>query len=80
MVTKKKEFAAAALDPEHETFIVYVASLASSAGVHPSRRPSIAGLIPEEAPTVIPAMAVATARTVMIGMTSFSLPDKLRRV
>ena len=39
----KKEFAAAALDPEHETYIVHVASLSSiplaSLDVHPSRRP-----------------------------------------
>ena len=64
----EKEFAAAALDPEHETFVVHVASLTSSAGVHPSRRPPIAGLIPEEAPTIIPAM------------TSFSLQGKLGKV
>ena len=42
----KKEFAAAALDPESETFVVHVASLSSDAlpsssplDVHPSRRP-----------------------------------------
>ena len=42
----KKEFAAAALDPESETFVVHVASLSSDASsssspldVHPSRRP-----------------------------------------
>ena len=50
----KKEFAAAALDPEHETFVVHVTSLTSSAGVYPSRRPQIAGLIAEEAPTKVP--------------------------
>ena len=54
-MTKKKEFAAAALDPEHETFVVHEASLTSSAGVYPSRRPQKAGLIAEEAPTKIPA-------------------------
>ena len=42
----KKEFAAAALDPEHETYVVHVASL----DVHPSRRPQISSLIAEEAP------------------------------
>ena len=42
----KKEFAAAALDPEHEIYVVHVASL----NVHPSRRPQISGLIAEEAP------------------------------
>ena len=52
----RKEFAAAAFDPEHETFVVHVASLTSSADVHPSRRPQIAGLILEEAPTIIPAI------------------------
>ena len=38
----KKEFAAAELDPEHETYVVHV-------------RPQIAGLIAEEAPTKVPA-------------------------
>ena len=52
---EKKEFAAAALDPEHETFVVHVASLTSFAGVHPSRRPQIAGTVAEEAPTNVPA-------------------------
>ena len=50
----KKEFAAAALDQEHETFVVHVALLTSSAGIHPSRRPQRAGLIAEEAPTKVP--------------------------
>ena len=55
----KKEFAAAAIDPEHETYVVYVASLSStplaSLDVHPSRRPQISGLIAEEALTKVPA-------------------------
>ena len=34
--------------------LTHVASLTSSAGVHPSRRPQIAGLIAEEAPTKVP--------------------------
>ena len=42
----KKEFAAAALDPEHETYVVHVASL----NVHPSQRPQISSLIAKEAP------------------------------
>ena len=51
----KKEFAAAALDPEHETFVVHVASLSSTPlDVHPSRRPQISGLIAKEAPTKVP--------------------------
>ena len=58
----KKEFAAAALDPESETFVVHIASLSSDASpssspldVHPSRRPQISGLIAKEAPTTVPA-------------------------
>ena len=52
----KKEFVAAALDLESETFVVHVASLSSSPlNVHPSRRPQISGLITEEAPTTVPA-------------------------
>ena len=56
-----KEFAAAALDPEHETYVVLVGSVSSVASpnsspldVHPTRRPQIAGLIAEEAPTKVP--------------------------
>ena len=58
----KKEFAAAELDPEHETYVIHVGSASSVASpssspldVHPSRRPQIAGLIAEEAPTKVPA-------------------------
>ena len=58
----KKEIAAAALDPESETFVVHVASLSSNAlpsssplDVHLSRRPQIPGLIAKEAPTKVPA-------------------------
>ena len=60
----KKEFATAALDPEHETYVVHVASLTSiplaSLGslllnVYPSRRPQISGLIAKKAPTKVPA-------------------------
>ena len=55
----KKEFAAAALNPEHETYVVHVASLRStplaSLNVHPFRRPQISGLIDEKAPTKVPA-------------------------
>ena len=57
----KKEFAAAAFDPESETFVVHVASLSSDASpnsspldVHPSRRSQISGLIAKEAPTKVP--------------------------
>ena len=60
----KEEFIAAALNPEHETYVVHVASLSSTPlasfestplDVHPSRRPQISGLIAEEAPTKVPA-------------------------
>ena len=54
----KKEFAAAALDPEHETYVVHVASLNStplaSLNVYPSRRPQISGLIARKAPMKVP--------------------------
>ena len=55
----KKEFAAAALDPEHETYVVHVGSVSSNVSpssllnVHPSRRPQVSGLIAEEALTKI---------------------------
>ena len=55
-----KKFVAAAFDLEHETYIVYVGSVSSVASpssslldVYPSRRPQIAGLIAEEAPTKV---------------------------
>ena len=56
----KKEFAAAALNLEHETYVVHVASLSStplvtSLNVHPSQEPQISGLITKEAPTKVPA-------------------------
>ena len=60
----KKEFAAAALDPEHDTYIVHVGSVSSDTlpssfplelDVHPSRRPQVSGLIAEEASTKVPA-------------------------
>ena len=58
----KKKFVVAALDPEHETYIVHVASLNStlltslrslSLNVHPFQRLQISGLIAEEAPTKV---------------------------
>ena len=57
----KKEFAAAALDPEAETYVVHVRSIgfnmlpSSLLNVHPFRRSQISGLIAEEAPTKVPA-------------------------
>ena len=53
----KKEFAAAALDPKYETYVVHVASLSftplASLDVHHFREPQISGLIIEEAPTKV---------------------------
>ncbi len=48
----KKEFTAAALDPEHEAFVVHVAALSvnSDDEVHPSRGAQIAHLKADEAP------------------------------
>ena len=55
----KKEFAATTFDPEHEIYIVYVASFRStsltSLNVHPFREPQISGLIVKKAPTKVPA-------------------------
>ena len=58
----KKEFAAAALDSEHETYIVYIGSdsfvslpNSSLLDAHPSRRPLISGLTTEELSTKVPA-------------------------
>ena len=47
----KKEFAAAVLDPRHETFVVHITSL----NFTPLDRPQISGLIAKEAPTKVPA-------------------------
>ena len=57
----KKEFAAAVLDPESETFVVHVTSLSSNASpsssllnIYHFRRSQVFGLIDEEAPTKVP--------------------------
>ena len=49
---RKKEFAAAALDPEHKTFVVHIAALSVDPGdqIHPSKRAQIAYLKANEAP------------------------------
>ena len=64
-LVRKKVFAAAALNSEHETYIVHVVSLNSTplvasldstpfnADIHPSRKPQIFGLIAKEAPTKV---------------------------
>ena len=52
----KKEFAIAALDPEYETFVVYVTSLIFTpldSDVYPSYKTQISSFIMEEAPTKI---------------------------
>ena len=56
----KKEFAAAALDPKHETYVVHIVSLSSTPlitllDVHPFRGPQISSLITKEAPMKVPA-------------------------
>ncbi len=53
---RNKEFTTAALDPEHEAFIVHVATLSvdSSNEVHPSKRAQIADLKADEASSGIP--------------------------
>ena len=56
-LVRNKEFAAAVLDPGHETFVVHVAFLESSSqegDIHPFRRAQIAALVANEAPTSIP--------------------------
>ena len=57
---KKKEFAAAVLDSEHKTYVVYVASLnftplVASLDVHPFWKPQISSLIAKEALIKVPA-------------------------
>ena len=58
----KKEFAAVALDPEYETYVVHVGSVSSNASpsssslklnVHLFHRPQVSGLIVGKAPTKI---------------------------
>ena len=66
----KKEFAAAALDPKYETYVIHVVSLSSipfiasalvlspdfnSLDVYPSRKPQISSLTAEKAPTKVSA-------------------------
>ena len=52
----KKEFAAAALNPEHKAFIVYVAARSVDLGdkMHHSKRAQIAHLKADEAPIKVP--------------------------
>ena len=57
----KKEFVAAALNPKHETYVVYAGSVSSDTlpsssplNIHPFRKPQIFGLIAKKAPTKVP--------------------------
>ncbi len=52
----KKEFAATALDQEHEAFVIHVTGLSVDSGdeVHPLRRAQIAHLKVDETPTKVP--------------------------
>ena len=77
----KKEFAAKALDQEHETYIVHIGSVNSdllpsysSLNVHPSRKPQISGLIAKEALTKISAKYSNFANVF-----SLDLASKLRK-
>ena len=63
-LVSKKEFAAAALDPEHEIYVVHVGSVHSDVSpssspleldVHPSRKAQVSDLIAEEASTKVSA-------------------------
>ena len=77
-------FAAGALDLEHESYVVHVASLSSTppfdADVHPSRKPQRAGLIAEETLTNAPAKYTSFADVFsltlasMIILSSWSMP------
>ena len=52
---RKKEFAAAALDPEYEIFVIHVVALSVDPGdeVYPSKKAQIAYLKADEAPTKV---------------------------
>lgn len=53
-MVEKKEFAATALDPENETFVIYIATLTSSSSdVHHSCRVQVVFLKTDEALTAI---------------------------
>ena len=73
----KKEFIVATLDSEHETYLVHVKSISSTAlpsssplDVHPFHRPQIAGLIAEEAPIKIPAEYLDFADVFLLDLAS----------
>ena len=63
-LVRKEKFVAAALDPEHETYIIHIASLSfiplvasfssTLLNIYPFRRPQISDLIVEKTPTKVP--------------------------
>ena len=78
-LVEKKEFAAAVLNPEHETYVVHIASLSSTPlaslgstllDVYPSQRPQISGLIAEKALTKVPAKYSDFADVFSLDLTS----------
>ncbi len=52
----KKEFAVAALDPKHETFVIHIAAFSEDLGdkMHPSKKTQITQLKADEALTKVP--------------------------
>ena len=82
-VIRKKEFAAAAIDPEHETYIIHIRSVSSialpsfsplNADVHPAHRSQISGLIAEKALIKIPAKDLNFADIFSLNL-AFELPE-----
>ena len=78
----KKEFAAAALDPGYESFVVHIASLESSSNnqksdVHPFCRAQIAVLVANEAPNSIPTKYLDFANVFSPELAS-ELPEQTR--
>ena len=54
-IISPKEFAKAALDPDQEAFVVYIATIFNSIEIHPDREVQIATLIADKALVTIPA-------------------------
>ena len=73
----KKEFAAAVLDPEHETYVGHVGSVSSNTSpnsfpldIYPFQRPQISGLIAKKAPTKVSAEYLDFADVFFLNLTS----------
>ena len=82
----KKEFAAAAFDPEHKIYIVYVGLVSSNVSpsfsplelnIHPFRKPQVSGLITKEALTKVPAKYLDFADVFFLDL-AFKLPEQTR--